>query len=442
MAQRRKPRFFYGWILLPTLWILLGFGIAPGYYGWGFFMRDAAGMRQALALSDTEQGMVFSLFRFTFHLLGPVVAFAIARWGARRVISLGCLLTAAGYFNVARAETLLGCIVGFSVLAGAGVGLSTSVACQTVVLQWFLRYRARALAVLATSAGVVGGAVYWIDELALRHGDWRDGWRLLALVSVGLAVLAAVVVRDRPADMDQETDGAFDSSRGRVPGGLRRWWQAPLADPSGWTTLEALKTPAFVALTLVTMIDSLTWGVLAPFLPRHLDRVLEDLPPETAAATAVVSAILSARVWASVPGRLSAGVADFVSARLVLAFGLAMQGVGTGMLLVVHSRTTALLAVVLLGSGFGLTTASTPAAYAQLFGRRAFSGVVGTRFMITGFISPAAPWIVGFISDRTGSYSVSFLVLASACLAAAMIAAFLPEASPRRGPLAAGRGVR
>ncbi|TRO62424.1 MFS transporter, partial [Candidatus Bathyarchaeota archaeon] len=93
-SETKKQGFFYGyWILLGA--IILHF-LDSGLYFYGFsvfytpireeFMWSAAAVAAAISFSRLEGGIE-----------GPFVGYLIERFGARKVLGLGVLLTGLGY---------------------------------------------------------------------------------------------------------------------------------------------------------------------------------------------------------------------------------------------------------------------------------------------------------------------------------------------------------
>ena len=131
----RRP-LFYGWIILAVTWLVRGLVVGPAYYGWGFLVREGTGMSRALGLSDTQVGLVFTLQRYMSRLLGPGVSLFIRRWGIRRLMAFGAGAGAVGYIAISRANSIWGCLLGFSLLGGIAMGLSGTVCNATLLNNW------------------------------------------------------------------------------------------------------------------------------------------------------------------------------------------------------------------------------------------------------------------------------------------------------------------
>jgi MFS family permease len=405
-----RRRIYYGWILVAVGVVCYGFGISPAYYSWGFYGPE---LRDELGLTAEQTGSVFGAFNFTFSVVGPLVGVAIARFGLRSVFTAGAIVAAAGFFLLSRAETLLQCYLSYALLGGIGIGFSTIIPGQALASYWFVRYRARAMAIIFTGGALVGMGVNPFNAAMLSHADWRSAWVVIAAVSVAVAVIAALFVRNDPSDLGLEPDGgtpATTSERSRAAAA------ASLLADSYWTAARAIRTPQFVIVTLAGVGYSLPWAVVS----AHGALFIRD---ELGIAAATAAVILStARVGASAFGRLSASASDFISPPRFLALALFVEGLGTAVLAVSRSPAALLLAVALLGLGFGAAYIAVPVVFAQFFGRRAFATTTGTRTMINAVFLYLAPTLAGRAADATGSYVLVFWMLAGLTVASALAA--------------------
>ncbi len=405
----RRP-FFYGWIALGAGAACYGFGISPAYYGWGVLAPDIAG---DLGLDRGEVGGVFGLFNLLNQCVGFLVGIAIARFGLRPVMVAGFVLTALGMLHLAGAETVLDCYVGFSLLAGLGVGGSTLVPCQTLAQNWFLRRRALAIGLTFTAGAIVGAGV---PPAAAAIGDWREAWRVAAGVATVLALVAVLLVRDTPEQVGQVRDGAAPA------------WpsaEAALRAAAGeWRAVHAVRTPQFALLLGCGLAYAMPWSALVTHLPLHFD--------DAGYATAAVAGFVSAMVLCSSGGRLLGAAGDWLPPQYVLAGALAVEGLGAGLVLAAEQPAVAGVAVTLVGLGFGVAYTSVPVVFSHFFGRRSFSVTAGVRLTLTGAVASLAPWLSGELFDATGSYTAPFLGLMAVGLAGAACAAALrhPGAPP------------
>lgn len=421
-------RWFYGWPLVVVAWVLYGFGVAPVFYGWSFFLPETL---QELDLSRGQGGFIWGLYIFCGGAAAPLVGVALGRWGLRRVITAGFLVSSVGIFLTAAAQSALHLYLFFAIFTGATHGFATALPAQTLVSNWFLRYRARVMAIVLTAGGFVGPLVFAFDTWLLSHSTWRMGWVVVGALTVALGLLAAALVRNSPEDLGQLRDGAKSEEEVRALLSKR-------SDESGdeWTPREALRTPQFFLMVVCGLGYALPYYVLLAHSRLHL----EDVGFETAA----VAAMLSAMTLVSTGGRLLGALGDFISPPRLLGIALAIEAVGTGFFVLARSSLTAYLAVICVGAGFGMAYISQAATFSSFFGRQAFATTTGIRFFIGACFAATIPGVVGLAYDRTGSYTASFLGLAGLGLVGAIVA--LSIRAPRKGaasdvaPKAAGIG--
>ena len=388
----RRP--FRGWLMVAVGFLIYGLGMAPAYYGWGYLAPESIA---DLGLSRAQVGNVFGLFTLTFALASPLAAMAMTRFGLRPVVTLGAAIAAIGFWRTSLATSVGEITVTFALVGGIGVGLSSLLPAQALPVFWFRRYRARATAVILLGAAVVGAGVPAIANWILQTQDWRVVWRGVAGVSIGVGLLAALVLRERPEHVGQQPDGE-DSLTALVaapPGAT------PADEPS---TFQAILTPQFAIITFACLANTLPWRVFTAHGRLHF----EDL----GFASSVAAAILGLRVGMSAFGRLGGSIGDFADPRHVLAVSLCVVALGMAGLALSSSTTAAYVCIVLLGLGYGVGFTSEPVVLAKMFGTRAFVGSNGLRIAIAGVAGWIGPTLAGAAADQSNSYTATWVVLA------------------------------
>ena len=416
----RKPRtVFYGWPMVAVGFLTYGLGIAPAYYGLGVF---ASALIEDLELNRQQIGQLFGAFTFTYGLISPVAAAVIRRWGIRATVTAGALCAACGFWLVSQAASVAELYVGYSLVGGIGIGLSTLLPAQTLPVFWFRRYRARAMAIVLSGAAIVG--LLWPPAagLVLEFWDWRVGWRIVAGISLFVAAIAVLFIRNKPGDIGQRRDGlppaetggpdpAGSDSGGTDAGGpdlaeperraeerLEGSGAEAVAGPAPkGVVLRALRTPQFWIATFATAANTVPWRVVTAHGGLHL----EDLGYTTLAA----SAILGVRVGASLFGRLTGSLGDFVAPTRVLAAALLVTAVALSVFVSATSAMVAYPCVFAIGVAYGAAYISEAVVFGWFFGRAAFVGTTGVRIALIGVIGALGPVLAGAAWDRTGTYA-------------------------------------
>ena len=411
------PRRFLGWRMVGLGSVCYGLAISPMYYCWGFFLPE---MQADLGMSDTQGGLVFSVFSYIYHGLGPVAGFAIGRWGIRSMMSLSAVVAVVAFWLMSRVDSFADAMFAYAVLGGIAVGFGTILAAQALASNWFIRYRSRAMALILAGGAIVGYfTLRYFAPGVLEFADWRTGWLIIAGISALVAILAGLFMRGEPERIGQEPDGGV---------------QAESDGPSGptgqgeWTAPLALRTSQFYVLIGLSISYGVPWGIIAVFGRHHLDAL--------GFTTAMAGSILGARVLVSLFGRLSAFAGDFMTPQRLLGIVLILEGVGCALFIVANTALIAYLSMVLIGLGFGAAYVCIPVVYSAFYGRRAFATTVGTRFAITGLISPAAPTLAGMLSDWSDSHVLTLSILSGLCFVGSLVAFGL------RAPVLGARPIR
>ena len=425
---------FYGWYLMVVAWVLYGLQVA-GFYSWGFYLPE---MTKDLSLSRAGGGAVLGVATFCAGAAAPLVGMAITRFGLRAVMTAGFALSAVGYLATSRARSFWQLVLIYGVFTAGTHAFATIVPTQTLAATWFVRYRARVLAVLMASGSIAAPLILWGNAKLLQVSTWRTGWVLVGILNLALAAIALAFVRDSPESIGQRPDGAAPDAAPTSPRASAEHG-APAAASSasaidGFTTAQALRTPQFFLMILSGLAYSVPWSVLNGHGRFHLNDVGFEL--EAAAA------VLSLMVLVSTFGRLSGALGDFLSPPRVLGLGLALEGLGCGLFLLASTRALAYAGAILIGLGFGTAYISQATTFAQFFGRKAFATTTGIRFSIGAAVGAFAPGLAGWAFDAQGSYLAPFVGLMALSFAGAAVAFTIrapqPPASTRLAAAATG----
>jgi MFS family permease len=429
---------FYGWTLLGILWVVLFINLAFPAFGSSVINTY---MAADLHLDRAMLGLSYSVYLMMSGLPAPLVALCVNRKGIRFTLLLGAALVILGSLLMAFVVSSgPGAVVCFGLIVGAGVATGGALPTQTSVARWFVRRRALALAILLSGGGVGGFvAAPLLDRLIrLSGGNWRTGWLLIAVLSAVVAVLIALFVKESPADLGQQPDGAAVGSNAVAVAGAaaaRRanaWVPAALrvhVTAEEWTYAAVLKQPSLWMMFIAALGVSLSYTIFLAHGPVHL----KDLGhPASAGATAISIATLSQLLAKVVVGTFG----DQIDPRYIWAMFTALSGVG--MLLIVHATGGAAIYpfAICLGVGFGGMIVCLMAVLSNYYGTRVYPSVVGLALAVQTTFGAIAPIVAGWAYDHYKTYNYCFYFIAVVCFAG--VALLLAIRPPTR--LATGIG--
>ena len=364
-------------------------------------------------------------YAFSVLVLAPVIGLLmgtlIERFGIRRVMFVGVLCAAIALIGFSRMHSLAAWFVLYFV-STIGYMLAGPIPNQVLISQWFRRMRGRVMGMAYLGIGI-GGAL--VPQL-VKHGMAELGWRQTLLiggvvVAVLLAPVILFVIRQRPQDVGQHPDG--DPA------------PAAAAPPAPAITLrEVVRRRAFLLLAAGSFFSIAAIGSVI----QHLKLYLVGQKFTDAQAADVLSVLLIA----SIAGRVIMGfLADRFSNKPVMVAAYFMVGASIPLLYFVHVPNMIYVFAAVFGFGMGADYMMIPLMAAECFGANSLGRVMGFILPTDSIGQAIFPWVVGWLFDLTGSYSIGFAVMTAAGLLGVIaIAMIQPRAESAR--LAEAQTVR
>jgi len=402
-----KLPLFYGWFVVAAAFAVtfVGFGSAYAFSAFiGSLQTDFAASRGSVSL-------VFSLAGFLYFSLGIVSGPLADRWGSRKLVIVGMLLTAAGLTAASMARNLAEVYVAYGLGVGLGVGCSY-VPAVGAVQRWFLKRRGFASGLAVSGIGVGTLVMPYVASLLIEVLNWRSAYLILgglvAVVGVGMAFLIENDPRDRGLGPDGDPI------------------QCHLVRQEGFSVKGAITSRRFIALYIACLICS--FGLFVPFVhlvPYALDH---GIPQSSAVLLLGVIGV------GSTAGRfLIGGLADRMGRQLaVLIMFAGMAGALVIWVLSTGLWTLAAFAFI-YGVFYGGFVAVLPALVMDYFGGRNVSGVIGALYTSVAFGTLLGPSAAGFAFDLSHSYVLPILASVGANVIAACIIAGMSK-----GPVSTG----
>jgi len=392
LGETKNRGIFYGyWILLGT--VMLHF-LDSGLYFYGFsvfytpikleYAWSAAAISGAISFSRLEGGIE-----------GPVVGYLIERYGARKILALGVLITGLGYILMLYVNTvwMLYLVYGGVLSIGYNMGFTHSL--TTLLNNWFVKRRARVMSLYAIAAGL-GGAI--IVPL-LSKSIMLYGWKTTAIFS-GLAfwivgIPATLIFRNYPEDMGLLPDGVPEVE-------LDSETVVALEDEPKLTTREALQSSVFRRLLLA---ESLRTFLLASIVLHEIPHLVNIGIDDVTAA-----GILGLMISISIPGRLIFGfLGDYFEKRKLLAVTMILQGIGVLIFAYASNIAHVYAFVAIYGLTYGGCIPLLMAFRGDLFGRKKFAQMSGIMSPFRTIGNVVGPVFAGYLFDLTGSYKIAFI---------------------------------
>jgi len=300
-----------------------------------------------------------------------------------------------------------------------GSSLGGFMSLMTLIVNWFDRWRSRAMALVGLGMSVGGLLVPVLAVLLVSYG-----WRPVAIGSGVLYLLLAWplgrVLVSEPEAMGLRPDGE-KAAASEAPGSG--------ADQAGGNgapvgARSALRTREFWLLSVGHGNALAIVGAVSVHFVIYVGETI-GLGVTTAAAMFTLITVCQ------VAGQAAGGfLGDRYDKRFLAAGGMAMHAAAMVVLVWAGSAAAVVVAAVLHGFAWGLRGPLMSAMRADYFGRRAFALVMGYSSLVLMVGSVLGPLVVGLLADATGEYGLAFGALA--LIGAVGVAAFLLMPPARR----------
>ena len=408
MDLRAEPKMFHGWKLVGALSVILFFGMGGSVYVFPVFIES---FQEEFGWSMTQISVGAALFAIVMGLSNAVVGTLFARWGARTTMLTGAVLL--GLTSLAYASLVgLWMLYATMLVAGFAVASSTILPAQTLVTNWFDKFRGRAMGLMMLGIGAGGFLLPPLNAFLIRLIGWRPTWVVSFAVLVLIVIpLIAAFVRTRPSDLGLSPDGiGSGEARGDESG-----------PAGGLTTKAALATVTFWLLAGVFLLQITGVSVLnlhfVPFATQEIGFTNEQ-----------AAVFYGLAVGFSVVGRLLFGwLADRWSPVALMATGLLLAALGPAVLellflrLRLHEVNLLWLFAIPYGIGSGGTFVTLPVLVGRCLGELDFSKIMGLLMGGSAVGVIIGIPVSGWVFDETGSYEWVLI----ACLVLLLLSALL-----------------
>ena len=400
--------FFYGWVVV-FISALAVFFSGPGQtYSVSVFIDHYI---NEFGWSRSFVSTMYSMGTLLAGLLLPFVGRLVDRKGHRTMATAIALIFGAACLWMSFVGNPIMLFVGFFLIRMWGQG-SMSLSAVTLVPQWFVTRRGKALSFMALGGALSSAMLPPFNTWLNYTYGWRIGWRFwAAALWLVMAPLAYFLVRNRPEEVGLLPDGARVPQKDAVQNE-----PLPVQDDS-WTAAEAMKTRSFWLLIFCTMIPS----AVGTGMIFHQVSIMSEagLSPQAAAF------VLSLMALVQLPFSFVAGhIADRVPIRFVVAGNFVLQVSIIAVLLNTRSMAMAVTYACMRGVAASFEAIQGGVIWPSYFGRTHLGSIRSVAMTASVIGSAFGPLPFGFGYDFFGGYR-EVLLIAMLFPALGAVAAFL-----------------
>jgi len=412
MHLTKKPsKPFYGWWIAAACFVIALYTGGVIFYGFTAMFEPIA---NEFGWSYTQISFAASLRGLEMGILAPFIGILVDRWGPRRLLSSGAIITSLGLMLLSRA-TSLGIFYGAFILVAIGMSTCSSTVLMTAVANWFRRKIGMATGIMISGYGFSGLLVPVIVRLIDMY-EWRMAIGILAIGMLILCLPLSLLVRHKPEQYGYVPDG--EKNNIVKSNGVNDPAEVEEADVR---PKQALKSSSFWHIASALMYQGLAVSGVVTHVMPYLSSV--------GISRAVSGLVAGAIPLASISGRLGLGwLGDRLDKRRIAAGSFAMISLGLLSFAFASVGHAWLLApfLILFGIGYGGINTLRASLIREFFGRSNFGTIHGFMMgvMMLGMI--AGPPLAARVFDNRGSYGVIWFVFAGLAIAALVTMATTP----------------
>lgn len=390
----RVRHAYYGWWVLATSVVCVALAAGLSFWSFGLYIDP---LEQEFGWSRWSISGGFSIALLVGSVASPLIGRGVDRYGPRRVILLGALLTAGSFLLLATTSSLWQWFL-YQSIAAVFRNMMFFIPFQTLVSRWFDRRRGLAVGILGTGFSMGGFLVVPALRAVIDAVQWEGSFVVSAIVTVGVvAPLSLLLIRNRPSDMGLQVDGDAQAE-GEPP--------RPVVH-TGLTDRQALRTPLFWVIAFALMVFFFgMFGWTAHAVPYYESVGYSKWWAAQLLAIAAGSGIITRLVFGYVADRIQ---------RIEVA-AMVLCGCLTLSMLVLFVTGGSVMGVVIflvfwfIGSSGGPMIE--PLLTARTFGLAYFASILGALAIVSQSGQIVSPIIAGAIFDATGAYDWALVMFA------------------------------
>ena len=399
-GNRQAGTFFYGWIIVATLFVMLAFTSGLGFYNHAVILRALIAERD---FSPAVASSAISVFFMTSGLAGLWVAHLLERQDVRFSIAAGGLCAGLSLALVGHVNSVWQLYLLYTFF-GIGFCASSMLPATTLIARWFGKKRAFALSIASTGLSVGGILITPMSAVLVKQvGLTQAGYWFGLCYTLGVLPLTWLTLRSRPSDMGLEPDG----------GPLNT--QASAVD--GVSFYRAMREHFFWGLSIAYLFVMLAQvGAIA----HQYGLISERLAPGKEALA------LSILPLFSIFGRLAGGYfMDNLSMRAFTLIMMSLQATSLAVMGLFTHEWVLMAGLAVFGLSVGNLLMLQPLMITRVYGLLHYSRIFSVSNLLTTFGVALGPGLMGLVYARTENYEWPFVVAAlSGFLAASLFLLF------------------
>ncbi len=390
------------WVQL-ALGLIAMMAISSPQYVWTLFVKPF----------QTTTGATLAGIQVTFSLLivlqtwlSPLQGWLVDRFGARFLITLGCLLSGLGWILSSKISSLTGLYLTYGLFCGVGTGI-VYVGIVGLMLKWFPDRRGFATGVVAAGYGFGAIVTTFPIDTMMKASGYQSTLLTFGIILGGVGALAGLFMRQPPEDGSHST--------------------LPVSATEGdyVSAKDMLKTPVFWLLfVMMTMMSTGGLMVISQFAPFMRDFGVADVMIFGMAA--LPFALTIDRITNGLTRPFFGWVSDNIGRENTMFIAFALEAVAVFVML--SFRDNALMFALMSGVvffGWGEIFSLFPSTLTDTFGAKNATTKYGFLYMAQGIGSVLGGPVAASLHESSGSWDPVFTTIIVMDALTALLAFFV-----------------
>jgi MFS family permease len=244
--------FFYGWIIVGTLFVVNFSTMATGTFNFGLFVIP---MGVTLGASRSFFGWAQTVRLLTGGISSIFIGRLLDSYGPRFLIPTASLIIFVSMLTLAYINKPWHLLVLFGLIGITGLTAPGAMMSSVPTSKWFIINRGKALAWMTAGLGIGGIIFLPLTQLLIDNMGWRSTWIALAFCSIAISFpLSLIFLRRQPEDLGLHPDGISSSS-------VRHTKLPYHPQELDWTVSDAMQTKTFWRLIAFFFLLGLAAGL-------------------------------------------------------------------------------------------------------------------------------------------------------------------------------------
>jgi MFS family permease len=401
-TNTKKPRFFYGYVVVFAGWIilLLVFGIN---YSFGVFFKPLiAEFGWARAVTSAA----YSITTTVAGLFGIIAGKLGDQFGPRVVCAVSGAFLGIGMVIMSQIDAVWQLYVVYGLIVAAGIGGYWPVL-MPMISRWFVTRKGLMTGILAS--GVAFGTILVppLTSWIISASDWRTAYIIVGGGALVLITLISQLIRRNPAQI------------GQLPYGMDKLTpRSEISRGEGLDFSEAVRTRQFAIMCIIYFC----FGFCLHSIMIHVVPHATDVGVLPGIAAGILSAIGLTKI---VSNATIGGISDRLGVKPSLIISFALMFIALLWMQLAREMWMFYLFSVIFGLGYGGVITLQALMMTELFGMRSPGVILGTITFACNIGGSVGPFILGLIFDITGDYSLAFWITAVLAAAGSILSATL-----------------